>query len=174
MRSTTWPAFLSWAFICQADLSSFRHLSLSGWCLCFPSALLINLFFLQTLLSFSNFSFLQLVLPSYLVLTCRFSSLLSVAYPPSLATYKCLCHFVVIRTSHQHWNVLMFHRVEAGLWRHPGGACTLAPPLNSLVTLGLLNFLCSFSTSVKWGWVYSLSLIKLPWRLNELFHITHI
>lgn len=122
VSSTTWLAFLSWTFICQADRSLF-HVSGSGWMILHSSQSI----FLQILLPFSKFLLLQLVLFSCLTLNFQFSSFLSILCSPSLAAYKYFCHLAVIDTSQQHWDVLMFQRSESALeaacqrW-HPGSA----------------------------------------------------
>ena len=133
VSSTTWLAFLSWTFICQADWSLF-HVSVSGWMILHSSQSV----FLQILLPFSKFLLLQLVLFSCLTLTSQFSSFLSILCSPSLAAYKYFCHLAVIHTSKQHWDVLMFQRSESLLWRQPTRGGILALQLPRVVTLGYL------------------------------------
>lgn len=148
VSSTTWLAFLSWTFICQADWSLF-HVSVSGWMILHSSQSI----FLQILLPFSKFLLLQLVLFSCLTLTSQFSSFLSILCSPSLAAYKYFCHLAVIHTSKQHWDVLMFQRSESLLWGSlPEVASWLCHSPGLWLWAAYLTTPCCFSVSVKWGW----------------------
>lgn len=74
MRSAGWLASLSWAFPCRWVFIHCIHVWVEGASL--TQCALLNLFFLQTLLPFSNFTLLRLVLIFSLALTFKFSALL--------------------------------------------------------------------------------------------------
>lgn len=127
-------------------------------------------FFLQTLLSFSNFSLLQLGFIFSLTLTFKFSFLLSIAFPVHwqlLSPIPLWCFTVPMNTE----KCLCFRDQSlCSRGSLPGGSTThQRVPVAYYVTSP-----ASFFTSVKWEWEYSFYLIALLWRLNELFHIKYL